>query len=149
MKYIVNHITETLEPYYFGPGKSDPTQTFRSEIRDTYAISSEETFEKLISDITDFCDFDLTEENIEKWWGAPEGKISKEKFERISSYYRGRNSLKERILSETDSFRKGTGKIFTGTYDVPEESRCLVLEDNKEYEPMISKESIWVTMERN
>ena len=149
MKYTVNHITESLEPYYMGPGKSDPTQTFRSEVKDTYVLSSDEQFEKLVKDATDSPDYELTEENVTKWWSPSGEKLSGERLSRIMSYYGGREGIKDKILSDADSFRKGTDKIFTGTYDIPEGSRWFSTEDHDEYAPMLSRESIWITIERN
>ena len=149
MKYTLIHTTESLEPYYMGPGKADPTQTFRSEVNDTYCISSDDEFDRLVNDITDAPDYKLTDENFDKWWGSdPKGKVSEDAKKRIFRYYNERKDMKERILADVTSFRNSSDKTFSRAYDLPESSTWFSTKEKDEYSPMLSRESIWITAER-
>lgn len=147
MHYGITHSYKLTEPYYLGPGKANPRSVCSQENVQLYSTCDEDTFRKMINDITDSPEYEITEENLKReFWANREGDIPKKTLDNIVKYYSGRKAVKDGVLEFVEKF-KNSSKSSTAykKYEFP--TPGFSMDEPDEYEPIFQEEFMEITLE--
>ena len=148
MRYVIRYECRFLQPHYLGPGKADPESTSEEDNVNFYRTRNPETFRRMLEEILDVPEYDLTEENFRKEFSPnPNVPLPEETFGRIFRFYSGRKAIRDAILNDIKAFGESGGRHFYRMYRVPPESVSFSMEPKDEYAPYTESETIDVTLE--
>ena len=148
MHYSIRHSTTSLQPYFLGSGKVDPRSTEKEETVWRYRTTDPAVFGKMVEEIMDVPEYEITGENVRKEFdpicATP---LKPEKLTAIVRYYSGRKDIRDRILRDVGEFSKNPSNVsFYRLYQVPDCSLGFTTKDFDEYAPSESSETIEVSV---
>ena len=149
MHYGITHSYKLTEPYYLGPGKANPRSVCSQENVHLYSTCDEDTFRKMINDITDSPEYEITEENLTReFWTNREGDIPKKTLDNIIKYYLGRKAVRDGILEFVKKFKESPEHSSAyKKYEFPRDTLGFSMEEPDEYEPVSREEFVEVALE--
>lgn len=148
MRYTIRHEFRFIEPFFLGDGKSDPESTTEEDCVRFHRTKDPEIFRKMLLEIADIPEYDLTEENVRKEFSyARELPLKGEVVDRIIRFYSGRKAVFDKIIADIGKFSESGGSYFYRIYRYPEESLGFSTEDKCEYAPFANSETVDITLE--